>query len=140
MSLHAEAWRILLHAVAGRELLPTHAADYAKRAVAKTGATLHGEVLETGRAASSAAGEALAEAGPAKKSRAEGPGSASLVALKRQLKRSCLWCCLWCCSGVTMSGGLPGVGPGRSGANTNDHGPRGGELALGPGTARPRTP
>ena len=33
--LHGEAWRILLHAVQGRELLPTHVQDYAKRAMAR---------------------------------------------------------------------------------------------------------
>ena len=31
--LHADAWRILLHAVRGRELLPSHVQGYARRSI-----------------------------------------------------------------------------------------------------------
>ena len=34
--LHADAWRILLHIVQGRELLPEHARQYAKRALERS--------------------------------------------------------------------------------------------------------
>ena len=43
LRLHGHAWRILLHAVQGRELLAAHARGYANRALAKSGATLTGE-------------------------------------------------------------------------------------------------
>ena len=36
-ALHADAWRILLHACKGRELLPAHVQSYAKRSLARAG-------------------------------------------------------------------------------------------------------
>ena len=35
--LHGDAWRILLHAVKGNELLPMHVRVYAKHTLAKSG-------------------------------------------------------------------------------------------------------
>ena len=70
VQLHHDAWRILLHVVHGRELLPVHARDYAQRSLARSGV----KPLE--------ADDVLGEP-PAKKSRIReaspkhGPGSAS---------------------------------------------------------------
>ena len=64
MELHGDAWRILLHAVQGRELLPAHIQDYAKRAMARVAnKPSHKD-----------------DVSPSKKSRIEEPGSASSVA------------------------------------------------------------
>ena len=59
--MHGDAWRILLHAVQGWELLPTHVQDYAKRALARAG------FMPFDRG----------DVSPSKKSRTEEPGSAS---------------------------------------------------------------
>ena len=64
MELHGDAWRILLHAVKGRELLPTHVQDYAKRAMARVANKPPDKD----------------DVSPSKKSRIEEPGSASSVA------------------------------------------------------------
>ena len=61
IKLHGDAWRILLHAVKGRELLPTHVQEYAKRALARAGSI----PLDKD------------DVPPPKKSRTEEPGSAS---------------------------------------------------------------
>ena len=50
-TLVPDAWRILMHAVRGRELLPTHVRDYCRRALANAGAANPDEsnVLAAGR-------------------------------------------------------------------------------------------
>ena len=63
--LHGDAWRILLHAVKGRGLLPAHVRGYAKCQLDKWGSTPLGEdedEASLGRAARPRCAEVLAEA------------------------------------------------------------------------------
>ena len=60
--LLAQAWRILLEVCRGKELLPEHARNYARRAVARAGQRIPGDLLSTLQQGAGAG---------------EGPGSAS---------------------------------------------------------------
>ena len=74
--LHAEAWRILLHVVQGRELFPQWAQQYAELSVARWGGTpLDGGADEgdTLAASSGAVQQDPPGASPAKKSRGASP-------------------------------------------------------------------
>ena len=66
--VHADAWHILLRVVAGKELLPVHARDYARSAVAKSNAP-PGSASDVLAASSGAAPQDRPHASLAKKSR-----------------------------------------------------------------------